>query len=240
MPYRKQRPTRALPRSSPPRRSRICGPWPPSGRRGSCRRRSIRKAFQVAEQRGGFLVDAVSPMEAARAIRAPVLLIHGADDRETPPAHSQRIFESARRPAPPAARAGRRAQPVAQRAGGVGGHRAVDGGVAGVGRSATGAGVRRDGYASQQCSRAASLRTRLSRLLAPVRGLRWISIEMRIREPAIQTAVLASSREHLLHDLAVHVGEPEVAALEAVGQLLVIDPHQVQDGGLQVVDRHRI
>ena len=54
----------------------------------------VRKAFQVAEQRGGFLVDAVSPMEAARAIRAPVLLIHGADDRETPPAHSQRIFEA--------------------------------------------------------------------------------------------------------------------------------------------------
>ncbi len=54
----------------------------------------IRKAFQVAEQRGGFLVDAVSPMAAARAIRAPVLLIHGADDRETPSAHSQRIFEN--------------------------------------------------------------------------------------------------------------------------------------------------
>jgi uncharacterized protein len=54
----------------------------------------VRKALQVAEQRGGFLVDAVSPMEAARAIRAPVLLIHGADDRETPPAHSQRIFEA--------------------------------------------------------------------------------------------------------------------------------------------------
>ena len=54
----------------------------------------IRKAFQVAEQRGGFLVDAVSPMDAARAIRAPVLLIHGADDRETPPAHSQRVYEA--------------------------------------------------------------------------------------------------------------------------------------------------
>ena len=26
--------------------------------------------------------------------KAPVLLIHGADDRETPPAHSQRIFEA--------------------------------------------------------------------------------------------------------------------------------------------------
>ena len=86
----------------------------------------IRKAFQVAEQRGGFLVDAVSPMEAARAIRAPVLLIHGADDRETPPAHSQRIFEALAGPRRLLLVPGRRAQPVAQRAGGVGGHRAVD------------------------------------------------------------------------------------------------------------------
>jgi pimeloyl-ACP methyl ester carboxylesterase len=54
----------------------------------------IRKAFMVAEQRGRFLVDAVSPVQAARTITAPVLLIHGAEDRETPPAHSQRIFEA--------------------------------------------------------------------------------------------------------------------------------------------------
>ena len=54
----------------------------------------IRKAFIVAEQRGRFLVDAVSPLQAARTITAPVLLIHGADDKETPPAHSQRIFEA--------------------------------------------------------------------------------------------------------------------------------------------------
>jgi uncharacterized protein len=54
----------------------------------------IRKAFIVAEQRGRFLVDAVSPLQAARTITAPVLLIHGAEDRETPPAHSQRIFEA--------------------------------------------------------------------------------------------------------------------------------------------------
>jgi pimeloyl-ACP methyl ester carboxylesterase len=54
----------------------------------------IRKAFVVAEQRGRFLVDAVSPLQAARTITAPVLLIHGADDKETPPAHSQRIFDA--------------------------------------------------------------------------------------------------------------------------------------------------
>jgi pimeloyl-ACP methyl ester carboxylesterase len=54
----------------------------------------IRQAFVVAEQRGRFLVDAVSPVLAAQTIKAPVLLIHGADDTETPPAHSQRIFDA--------------------------------------------------------------------------------------------------------------------------------------------------
>jgi uncharacterized protein len=54
----------------------------------------IRKAFMIAEQRGRFLVDAVSPVQAARTIKAPVLLIHGAEDKDTPPAHSQRIFDA--------------------------------------------------------------------------------------------------------------------------------------------------
>jgi pimeloyl-ACP methyl ester carboxylesterase len=54
----------------------------------------IRQAFVVAEQRGRFLVDAVSPVLAAQTIKAPVLVIHGADDTETPPAHSQRIFDA--------------------------------------------------------------------------------------------------------------------------------------------------
>jgi len=54
----------------------------------------IRKAFRIAEERGGFLVDAVSPMASARAIRRPTLLIHGAGDTETPPAHSQRVYDA--------------------------------------------------------------------------------------------------------------------------------------------------
>lgn len=53
---------------------------------------TMRKAFEVAEARGGFDIDSVSPVEAARSIRAPVLLIHGAADVETPPAHSQRVL----------------------------------------------------------------------------------------------------------------------------------------------------
>ena len=35
--------------------------------------------------------------------------------------------------------------------------------------------------------------------------------------------------------LAFYIGEPELAALEQVSQLLVVDPQQVQDGRLQIV-----
>jgi uncharacterized protein len=53
---------------------------------------AIRKAFAIAEQRGSFKVAEVSPVLAARRVAVPVLLIHGADDRETPPAHSERVL----------------------------------------------------------------------------------------------------------------------------------------------------
>lgn len=52
----------------------------------------IAKAFRLAETRGGFAVDAVSPVEAAKTLRIPVLLIHGAEDRQTSPDHSQRVL----------------------------------------------------------------------------------------------------------------------------------------------------
>lgn len=54
----------------------------------------IMKAFRIAEARANFRVDAVSPRDAARNIRVPVLLVHGEADRETPPEHSRRIFEA--------------------------------------------------------------------------------------------------------------------------------------------------
>jgi pimeloyl-ACP methyl ester carboxylesterase len=57
-------------------------------------RRSIARAFQLAEQQAGFRVDAASPLAAAPRIKVPVLLIHGAADRETPPSHSQRVFDA--------------------------------------------------------------------------------------------------------------------------------------------------
>jgi pimeloyl-ACP methyl ester carboxylesterase len=55
---------------------------------------AIRKAFVIAETEGHFVVDEVSPVRAAPLIKVPVLLLHGALDRETPSAHSQRIFDA--------------------------------------------------------------------------------------------------------------------------------------------------
>jgi pimeloyl-ACP methyl ester carboxylesterase len=55
---------------------------------------TVRQALALAETKGRFQVDAVSPRDAARRISVPVLLIHGAVDHETPPEHSRRIFES--------------------------------------------------------------------------------------------------------------------------------------------------
>ena len=44
------------------------------------------------------------------------------------------------------------------------------------------------------------------------------------------------SGEQFLNDVPVHVGQPEVAALEAVGQPLVVEAQQVQERGVQIVD----
>jgi alpha-beta hydrolase superfamily lysophospholipase len=57
-------------------------------------RASIEHAFRLAEQEAGFSVDAAAPVTAAARIRAAVLLIHGETDRETPPNHSQRVFNA--------------------------------------------------------------------------------------------------------------------------------------------------
>lgn len=50
------------------------------------------QALALAERRGRFRVDAVSPVAAARRIKAPVLLIHGGADTDTLPDHSRRVF----------------------------------------------------------------------------------------------------------------------------------------------------
>jgi pimeloyl-ACP methyl ester carboxylesterase len=52
----------------------------------------IDRAFRLAEEQARFQVDDVSPVQAAAHIKVPVLLVHGASDVDTPPAHSQRVF----------------------------------------------------------------------------------------------------------------------------------------------------
>lgn len=55
---------------------------------------SLAPAFARAERDGQFVVDDVSPLGAAAAITVPVLLIHGAEDRNTTPAHSERVLRA--------------------------------------------------------------------------------------------------------------------------------------------------
>lgn len=59
---------------------------------------TIGEAFRLAEQKARFEVDAVSPVECARRIRAPVLLLHGENDRDTRPEHSRRVYAALRGP----------------------------------------------------------------------------------------------------------------------------------------------
>lgn len=53
---------------------------------------NIDSALAIAEGLGKFKVDDVSPVLAAARIGIPVLVIHGEDDKETPPAHSVRVY----------------------------------------------------------------------------------------------------------------------------------------------------
>ena len=60
------------------------------------------------------------------------------------------------------------------------------------------------------------------------------------REPSLPRHEPASQlREKILHHVAVDVGQAEAAALEEVDQARVVDPQQVQEGGLQVVHVYR-
>src|SRR5438270_294792 len=43
------------------------------------------------------------------------------------------------------------------------------------------------------------------------------------------------SYQNFLHHLPIHIGQPEVAAGMPISQLLVIQPQQVQNRGMQVV-----
>ena len=56
----------------------------------------------------------------------------------------------------------------------------------------------------------------------------------------LEGGVLIVSCDHVADHVPVDVGEPEVAARVAVGQAGVVQAHQVQDGGVEVVDVHGV
>jgi uncharacterized protein len=57
---------------------------------------AIQSALDRTGHDGRFAVDDASPERAAKDIRAPVFLIHGANDSDTSPEHSRRVFEALR------------------------------------------------------------------------------------------------------------------------------------------------
>jgi pimeloyl-ACP methyl ester carboxylesterase len=58
------------------------------------REAQIREAFDLAGKQASFRVSDASPVGAASRITVPVLIVHGAEDRETSPEHSRRVYEA--------------------------------------------------------------------------------------------------------------------------------------------------
>src|SRR5436853_5099910 len=51
--------------------------------------------------------------------------------------------------------------------------------------------------------------------------------------------VLPASTQQPMNYVSVDIGEAEITPLEAVRQLLMVDAHLVQNGGVEIVNMHR-
>ncbi len=60
--------------------------------------REIQRRVDQAGSEAGFDPDEASPLEAVRRGRAAILLLHGAEDRSIPAAHSRELYAAARGP----------------------------------------------------------------------------------------------------------------------------------------------
>ncbi len=69
-----------------------CGPW--LGR--ALLRPIVATGFWYARMRYGLKLGQISPAAAAASTRVPILLIHGAEDRNIPPSQSREILAAAR------------------------------------------------------------------------------------------------------------------------------------------------
>ena len=47
-------------------------------------------------------------------------------------------------------------------------------------------------------------------------------------------------RQQFFHDASGHIRQPEIAALEAIGEFGMVDAHKVKNRGVQVVDLNGI
>lgn len=66
-----------------------------------------------------------------------------------------------------------------------------------------------------------------------------VSFQPQMKRPILPSDLQLRRRglaQNRVDDLAMDIGEPVISALEPVGQTLVIDAHQVQNGGVQVMD----
>ena len=62
--------------------------------------------------------------------------------------------------------------------------------------------------------------------------------------PAIRSSQLdrslSQSRQNVAHNFACHIGQPEIAAGVAVGELGVVEAQEMEDRGVEVVDVNRV
>src|SRR5262249_10855006 len=66
------------------------------------------------------------------------------------------------------------------------------------------------------------------------------SSTMRLPFRVISKGSRAGSCDYVIHHTATHIGQAEVAAAIALGQLLVVDAQQMEDGRVQVVNVNAI
>jgi len=52
--------------------------------------------------------------------------------------------------------------------------------------------------------------------------------------------IVVGSCQQLRDDFTVHVGEPKIAALEAIREAQVVEPEEVEQGRVEVVNMHPI
>src|SRR5206468_653995 len=69
-------------------------------------------------------------------------------------------------------------------------------------------------------------------------GGAWTQVAVTKVESAFRRT--SGSSHYLRNQDAVNVGEPHVTAVEAIGQLLVVDAEQVENRRVQVVRRNRL